>query len=243
MIPPPITSSRSGMSASSSAPVESISRGSSSGMPGSTVGLEPAAMMQCLKPTLVVPSSPSTERTLGEANVPAPAHDLDLALLGQPGQPAGELVDDGVLPAAQLVDVDLGLAEADAVGGGLLDVAHHAGDVQQRLRRDAADVEADAAEPLVALDQHGLEPEVGGAERGGVAAGAGAEHDHVGLDVDVALVLRGRRRRLRLGAAPPPSRAARPSSGGASPVGRGRVEEQDQACPRRPCRRPRRSAP
>ena len=46
----------------------------------------------------------------------------------------------------------------------------HLGDVQQRLGRDAADVEADAAERLVALDQHDVEAEVGGPERGGVAA-------------------------------------------------------------------------
>ena len=58
----------------------------------------------------------------------------------------------------------------------------------------------------MALDQHGLEPEVGGAERGGVAAGAGAEHDHVGLDVGVG-------RGLGLGAA----RAAAASAAGALP--------------------------
>jgi hypothetical protein len=35
--------------------------------------------------------------------------------------------------------------------------------VQHRLRRDAADVEADAAERRVALDEDDLESEVGGA--------------------------------------------------------------------------------
>ena len=44
-------------------------------------------------------------------------------------------------------------------------------DVQQRLGRDAADVQADAAEALVALDEDDVEAEIGGAERGGVAAG------------------------------------------------------------------------
>ena len=47
-------------------------------------------------------------------------------------------------------------------------------DVQQRLRRDAADVETYAAERRVALDQHRLHAEIGGAERGAVAAGPGS---------------------------------------------------------------------
>ncbi len=87
MIPPPITSSRSGMSASSSAPVESISRGSSSGIPGSTVGVEPAAMMQCLKPIVFVPSSPSTDSTLGPVKVPVPRTTSTLRCLASPVRP------------------------------------------------------------------------------------------------------------------------------------------------------------
>ena len=59
----------------------------------------------------------------------------------------------------------------------------HLGDVQQRLRRDAADVQAHAAQRRVALDQHHLLAEIGGAERRGVAAGPGAEHQHLGVDV------------------------------------------------------------
>ena len=51
-----------------------------------------------------------------------------------------------VLPAAQLVEVELRLAEADAVLRQVGRLVDHPRDVQQRLRRDAADVEADAAE-------------------------------------------------------------------------------------------------
>jgi hypothetical protein len=65
----------------------------------------------------------------------------------------------------------------------MLGFFHHRGDVQQRLGRNAADVQADAAEGGVALDDHGLHAEVGRAEGGRVAAGAGAEHEHVALDV------------------------------------------------------------
>ena len=55
--------------------------------------------------------------------------------------------------------------------------------VQQGLGRNAADVEAHAAERRVALDQDHFLPKVGRAERGGVAAGAGPENNHVGVEV------------------------------------------------------------
>ena len=104
----------------------------------------------------------------------------------------------------------------------------HRGDVQQRLRRDAADVEADAAERRVALDQHGLQAEVGGAERRRVAAGAGAEHEHVAFDVGAcrrsgAAARRRRRRGRRRG-------GGRRRSGGGRRRGRGR---RAAAAPRR----------
>ena len=44
------------------------------------------------------------------------------------------------------------------------------GGAEQRLGRDAAPIEADAAE-MLALDDHGLEPELGRADRGDIAAG------------------------------------------------------------------------
>jgi hypothetical protein len=127
-------------------------------------------------------------RELGDA-----VHDLDLALLGQAHEAAGELADDGLLPAAQRVDVDLRLAEGDAVRRGLLRLREHLRHVEQRLGGDAAHVEAHAAERLVALDEHGLEPEIGGPEGRGVAAGPRAEHDDVALHVDLALERRRRR--------------------------------------------------
>ena len=49
----------------------------------------------------------------------------------------------------------------------MLAFVDHRGDVQQGLGRDAADVEADAAEGGVAFDDGGLQAEVGGAEGGG----------------------------------------------------------------------------
>ena len=61
--------------------------------------------------------------------------------------------------------------------------ADHPGDMQQRLGRNAADVQAHAAEAGVFFDQHHLLAQVGRTERGGVAAGAGAQHQHFGVEV------------------------------------------------------------
>ena len=74
---------------------------------------------------------------------------------------------------------------------------HHRGDVQQRLGRNAADVEADAAERRVALDDDRLHAEVGGAEGGRVAAGAGAEDEHFAFEVGTAGMAGGHRCRGR----------------------------------------------
>ena len=73
----------------------------------------------------------------------------------------------------------VGCAERDAVRRHRVRFLDHLRRVQQRLRRNAADVEAHAAELRPALDQRDLEPEIGGAKRRGVAAGAGAEHDQI----------------------------------------------------------------
>ena len=52
------------------------------------------------------------------------------------------------------------------------------GRFEQRLGRDAAAVEARAAD-LVLVDEGDLQAELGRAEGGGVAAGSGAEHDEI----------------------------------------------------------------
>ena len=69
--------------------------------------------------------------------------------------------------------------------------------MQQRLRGDAADVETDAAERRAALDEHDLLAEIGGAERGGIAARAGAEHQKVAFEIGLFASGLGRRRGRR----------------------------------------------
>ena len=60
--------------------------------------------------------------------------------------------------------------------------AHHFGDVQQGLRRDAAAQQAGAAEARVGLDDGHFQPKVGGQERGRIAARAAAEDHNFGVN-------------------------------------------------------------
>ena len=89
---------------------------------------------------------------------------------------AGQLLDDAVLEVAELVDVDLGLAELDAPVPRVLRFVEDLGDVQQRLRRNAAAIEAHAAGIFLVVDQGDLQAEVGGIEGGSVAPGARPNH-------------------------------------------------------------------
>ena len=102
-----------------------------------------------------------------------PVSDGHLALLGHRAQAAGQLADHLVLPGAQLVDVDLRLAEGDAVVGQRAAGLHH--------RPAACSSALDGMQPTLrqtppsvamALDQHDLLAQVGGAKRGGIAARA-----------------------------------------------------------------------
>jgi hypothetical protein len=111
------------------------------------------------------------------------AQHLHLAAPRQAGEAVGQARDDALLEGADLREVERGLAEGDAVGGERAGLAHDLGQVQQRLRRDAADVEAHAPEALVPLDQHHLLAEVRRAEGGRVAAGARAQHQHLAAQV------------------------------------------------------------
>ena len=127
------------------------------------------------------------------------ADDLDLARLRHATESARQLADDLVLPRAELVEVDLRRAERDAVLGEHLRLVHHRGDVQERLRRNAADVEAHAAQRKVALHQHGLLAEVGRAECSAVATRPGTKDEHLAFDVRLAGVGGGSRNRRRRG--------------------------------------------
>ena len=106
----------------------------------------------------------------------------DLVLLQQEPTPRRKLAGD----AARALD-HLRHVEADFLGGEaeVVEVVHQLRDLgraQQRLGRDAAPVEADAAQ-MLALDQRRLHAELRGADRRDVAAGAAADDDQVELSI------------------------------------------------------------
>ena len=107
---------------------------------------------------------------------------LHLARLRHHRHAAAEATHHLVFPGAQLLHFDAGVAEGNAMPGEIARAVHQAGDVEQRLRRDAADVEADAAQRLVALDQHHALTQVGRPEGGGVSAGARSQHEDVTVE-------------------------------------------------------------
>ena len=115
----------------------------------------------------------------------APLDHGDLALLGHGADAAGQLAHHAVLELAQPVDIGLRRAELHAERSHLLGIGDHARGVQQRLGRNAADVEAHAAERRIAFDEDHFLAEVGRAESGGVATGTRAEHEHFGVHVRV----------------------------------------------------------
>ena len=78
-------------------------------------------MIACSKLDRLLAAVGPLDLELVRRGEPADAlHDRHLALLGEAGQPAGQALDHAVLPAAQLVEVDLGRGEGEAVRGHLL---------------------------------------------------------------------------------------------------------------------------
>ena len=142
--------------------------------------------------------------------------DRDVATLHQAGEALVEPIDDAVLVLVDPRHVDAleGRLDADllALASGVGDL----GGVEQGLGRDAAAVQAGAAD-LAAFDHDHREVELGGAQRAGITAAAAAKddevgslrvsHGHVSLNRGGAPIVPPRRRR------DPP--ATRPGSGSA----------------------------
>ena len=104
-------------------------------------------------------------------NFAAAVDNRDLTLLGHRAQSTGQTRNHRFFPVAEPWRIDIRLTEANAVvghGGCVLD---HFGGMQQRFRRNTADVQAHATEPRVALDQNDVEAEIGRPERGRIPPG------------------------------------------------------------------------
>src|SRR4051812_47759235 len=109
-----------------------------------------------------------------------PLQPLDLVLLEQELDAAGEAFDGIQALGVHGWEVELG-RDLDAhlghrAAGRRLEIF---GGVEQRLRRDAADVEAGAAQRLAALGARRLQAQLRGTDGGDIAAGAGADHQDV----------------------------------------------------------------
>ena len=165
----------------------SRSRLPSGSRPGSDLTREPVARITSFAsrrrspPLPGVPSSPCwLTRTLsGPSRRPRPCDPGDLVLVDQRLQAGPEPLHDLVAAGGHLDEVDLGVAgELQAEVLRVPDAIGEGGRFEQRLRRDAAAVEARPAD-LVLVDERDLEPQLGGPERGRVAAGARAEDDEI----------------------------------------------------------------
>src|SRR5207253_460587 len=89
-----------------------------------------------------------------------------------------QLADHLVLPADHLADVELHAAHGDAHGVCVLALLVGLGRVDDRLRRDAADVETHAAH-LLALDDEDLLAGLAETNGARIAARSRADHDRV----------------------------------------------------------------
>src|SRR5262249_55692152 len=134
---------------------------------------------------------------LGRERAP-PREQGDLVLAEEELDALRHPVGDPSAPLHGLGIARLEAAELDAEVRGVAHEGHDLGVAQQRLGRDAAPVQTDAARSIV-LDRRDREPELGAPDRRDVAARSGADYH------DVELVARHRARRagaaaLRAGA-------------------------------------------
>uniref|UniRef100_A0A0N4ZZC5 PE-PGRS family protein n=1 Tax=Parastrongyloides trichosuri TaxID=131310 RepID=A0A0N4ZZC5_PARTI len=111
--------------------------------------------------------------------------DLDLGLLQQGGDARVQLLDHAVLPLDRLRQVDGRGRGGDAQGsvaGGLGHRLILARCVDDGLGRNAADVQAGAAEARRGVHQHGLQPQLAATDPRHIAAGSGADDQDFGLE-------------------------------------------------------------
>ena len=100
------------------------------------------------------PSAVSTRTVLGEVNWPSPVTTVTLRCFASPVRPPVRRLTTLSFQPRIASRSNVGGAESDAMGAHRRGFVDHFGDMQQRLRGDAADVEADAAQRLALVDQH-----------------------------------------------------------------------------------------
>ena len=156
-------------------------RFSSMSMPGRRATSEPVAMTMFFVSSISVLPSAGLHLDLARRdNARGAAKRLDLVLLEQKLDALHVALDVLLLVFEQRGEIDARLAELDphlreSVAGLLVAF----GGMQHRLRRDAADIEAGAAEGGALLDDRGFQPKLRRANGADIAAGAGADDDEV----------------------------------------------------------------
>ena len=158
MTPAPTTSRCSGTLSSASAPVDDTMRFSSISMPLSLATSEPVAMtMDLVSSVCVLPSAPLTSTLPAAAMRAVPVEGIDLVLLEQEFDALDVAVDALVLERHHRLEVEPGRGHANthfAVAVACL--VEQFGRVQQRLRRNAADIQASATMGGAFLDHGGF---------------------------------------------------------------------------------------
>jgi hypothetical protein len=116
----------------------------------------------------------------GTEHFARPLIGIDLVLLEQEGHTLGVAVDRLVLEIQQRRQVEIGLADLDAhFRKRVRDLLEPLRSEQQRFRRNAADVEASAAEGRPLLHHRNLHAELSCTNGADVAAGTGADDDEI----------------------------------------------------------------
>ncbi len=112
-----------------------------------------------------------------------PLDELNLAQFRELAQSAGQFVDDARFPIAKFVEIDFGRGKFDAPVLGLLSFFKQFRNVQQRFRRDAPAIEANAAGIHFRIDQRNFHAQVGSQKCGGISAGTAADHCHTEIRI------------------------------------------------------------
>ncbi len=112
-------------------------------------------------------------------------HGLDLRLLQQSGNTAIQPANDTVFPADRSRQVERRRADLDAewvlAAGHMRDLVELFRRMDERLGRDAADIEAGATR-LAGFDDDGVDAELSGADGADIAAGTGADDEQLAGD-------------------------------------------------------------
>ena len=180
--PAPTTTIDAGIDWRSRMPSESSTRCSSNSTPSGRAGLVPVAMT--MYSPLTVVRSPrersSTRRVCSSRNRPSAGDQIDPVAHQLVAHRFGLFADDVAGSRQQVGRCDLVL---DPIARAVELALVHPGQVQnrlaQRLRRDGAGIDADAAEHRPLLDDRDRFAQLGRRDRGLLAARARADDDHV----------------------------------------------------------------